>query len=214
MLDGQPLQNAACNVFGDLAFAIGKIKAPLHRTLGRVVWHDVRLLHDQALDGLLVPEGEAHVAHLFFDGVRGIVAVERVDTGGFVVDIGDGGLVSIGKPLGQLVPQVLKTAAPPDLVQPPLLVILFGDLPGGKPLLHGCIPGLEAPEIRLDLVGHIVPGLLVHLRDALFQLLQLPVGAGVRLVAHTPLTPSRIASAKAAMMRVSGSSGSSGTVGS
>src|SRR5699024_7656933 len=146
------------------------------------------------------PQGKTDVAHLFLNGVRGIVAVERVDTGGFVIDISNGSLVSIGEPLGQLVPQVLKAAAPPALVQPPLLVILFGDLPGGKPLLHVCVQGLKASQIRLDLVGHLVPGLLGHHCGALFQLLQLPVGACVRLVAHTPLTPSRMPSARRAIV--------------
>src|SRR5699024_11818707 len=121
---------AAGDVFGDLSLIIGKINAALYGPLWRVVRHDVGFFHDQAADRIFIPQGKTNVAHLFLDGVRGIVAVERVDTGGFVIDIGNGSLVSIGKPLGQLVPQVLKAAAPPDLVQPPLLVILFADLPG------------------------------------------------------------------------------------
>ena len=195
-LDALPLEDGTGDTGCYLLLAPCKVNAPPQRPLGRVIGHQVRLPHDQSLYRLLVPQVKANVPSHLLDGVRRIVAVERVDSRRGVVGIGGSRLVGLCVPLRHLVPQSLKSLSPPDLGQPPVVVVLLRPLPpvldGSDEFLHLLIPLAETLEVGLHGLVQAAPCFLVDGGYAPFQLSKLlisrPVGV-IRLPRHPPSPP-------------------------
>ena len=119
------LQDAACHGCGNLSFPIRKVNATLNRFFSRIIWHKIRLLHDQPFDCLLVPQVKSHISGYLLNGISSIIAVQTVDSRRDIVNIAYGSLISLGISFRYPFLKRLKTLTPTYLRQSPLFVILF-----------------------------------------------------------------------------------------
>ena len=184
MLDAFSLQNSAGNLSGDLLFPPFQVYSPLHGPLWRIVRHDVRLLNNQALHRLFVPQVKSNIGpDLLFDGVSGVIAVHGVNSRDPVIYVGGDDGICAGYPLRDPVPQGLEAFAAPYLRKPPLLVIFCGvnlavDYGANQLFLLG-IAFLESSKIGVDFLLQFFSSLFVFGGNAGFQIGQLFVRAAV-----------------------------------
>ena len=154
MLDALALQDGAGDTGRNLLFPIREIDAAFQRPVLWIVRHQPRLLHDQAFYRLLVPQVKANVPSHALDGIRRIVAVERVNTGCCVIGVRHRHGVCISDTVCHLVPHGLIVFAAPDLVQPPVLIVglcpFLTVLHGADQILHFLVALFELLKVCVD----------------------------------------------------------------
>ena len=179
-LNAFPLQDGAGDAGRDLLFPIRKVNAAFQCSIFWVIRHQPRLLHNQALHRLLVPQVKANIPSHALDCVRREIAVQGVNTGRCIVGVGRRHGVRVGDTVCHFIPHGLIAFSAPDLIEPPLFIVglcpFLSVLHRADQRFHFLIALFELLKVSVNGFLQFFPGFSVQLRNAPFQLCKLLVG--------------------------------------